>query len=65
MDNNLGEDLKNIFGSIEKFVNKAKNAEGMNLTEEQKKEFKEKFEREGGNDLLKKLQEEKEKLFKR
>lgn len=67
MDNNTNapqDFLKNIFKNVDGFINAVENGEGMNLTEEQKKQFKEKFEQEGGNDLLRQVKEKKEQLFK-
>lgn len=56
--------IKNIFNNLDGFVKSVENAEGMNLSDDQKKEFKEKFEREGGNDLLKQIKAAKEQVLK-
>lgn len=62
--NSPQEFLKNIFKNVEGFISAVEKGEGLNLTDEQKKLFKEKFEQEGGNDLLRQVREKKEQLFK-
>lgn len=65
MDNNSPlHFLKNTLANLDGFIKAVESGEGMNLTEEQKKEFKEKFEREGGPKMLQDLNEKRQQLGK-
>lgn len=57
--------LKNAIANMEGFIKSVETGEGFGLTDEQKKEFQEKFEREGGPDLLRQLNEKKQQLANR
>lgn len=56
--------LKGISKQLEGFIKSIEKGDGMNLTDEQKKEYKEQLEKQGVYEKLKELKEQKEKLFK-
>lgn len=65
MDSNSPQSyIMNILQNIEGLEKVIKNAEGMNLTEEQKEEFKKQCEKHGVNEKFEEIQKQKELLFK-
>lgn len=57
--------LKNAFKHIDGFIKSVEKGEGMNLTDEQKKQYQDELKKQGVYEKLEELKEQKEQLFKK
>jgi uncharacterized protein YpuA (DUF1002 family) len=66
MDNNNSPQyfLNKMFGQLNGFIKSVENGEGMNLTDEQKKQYQEELKKQGVHEKLDELKKQKEQLFK-